>query len=82
MDERYRFAEVDVGRAPRSMDLPGVEGLPTFVFLDRAGGHVLTRSGFRPPGDLAYLLEVVAERLREGKMDPYPTPVGRAPPAR
>ena len=62
----------DVDAAPLWMDLPGIEGLPAFVFFDHGGRHVLTRSGYQSVEGLTFLLEVVAGRLDEGRLDPYP----------
>ena len=68
---RYVFRDVDVDDAPLWMDLPGVDGLPTLVFFDREGRHVLTRSGYREPKALAMLLEVTADRIEGGELEPY-----------
>jgi len=70
--ERYQLLEVDVDEHPAWLDLPGVEGLPTLVFFDSKGGHVLTRSGYRKVPDMTSLLEVVADRIERGELSPYP----------
>jgi hypothetical protein len=68
---RWRALEVDVDRAPTWMDLDDVAGLPALVFFDRAGRHVLTKSGYREPDDLAALLDALADRIEAGKAEPY-----------
>jgi hypothetical protein len=70
--ERYQLLEVDVDERPAWLDLPGVEGLPALVFFDPKGGHVLTRSGYRKVPDMISLLDVVADRIERGELEPYP----------
>jgi hypothetical protein len=77
LSERYQLLEVDVDEKPAWMDLPGVEGLPTFAFFDARGQHVLSRSGYRAAPALVTLLEVIAAKMERGEIDPYPDkPVG------
>lgn len=70
LKERYRFLFADVDAGPAWMDLTGVEGLPSLAFFDRQGRHLLTRSGYRPPGDMADLLEDLALRMNAGDVKP------------
>ncbi len=72
LSERYQLLEADVDAEPAWMDLPGVEGLPTFAFFDMRGRHVLSRSGYRTAPALTNLLEVVAGKIERGEIDPYP----------
>lgn len=68
---RRRFAPLrvaDVDRAPLWMDLPGVAGLPSLAFFDAKGHHAITRAGYRPPDELAFDLDVIADRLEQGTL--------------
>lgn len=67
----FALAEVDVDEYPRWMDLPDVDGLPSLIFFDRRGRHVLSKSGYRPAADLIVLLRAVSEKLDAGRMEPY-----------
>lgn len=78
IDERFRALEVDVDRAPQWMDLPDIAGLPTLAFFDRTGRHVLSKSGYREPEELALLLEAAADKIDAAKLTPYPS---RGPPS-
>lgn len=71
LSRRFEVAEVDVDTYQRWMDLPGVDGLPSLVFFDRQGRHVLTRSGFRPVGQMTTLLRAVADKIESGALEPY-----------
>lgn len=70
----YATLHVDVDESPEWMDIPGFVGLPTLAFFDPAGRHLLTRSGYRPVGDVSLLLEVVRDKLGTGELEPYPLP--------
>ncbi len=69
--QRYRFVHVDVDRAPLWMDLPGVVGLPSLVFFNREGRHVITQSGYRTIRDLELKLRVIADRMERGELKAY-----------
>lgn len=71
---RFALTEVDVDQSPVWMDLPDVQGLPSIVFFDRDGRHVLTKSGYRPVTDLVVLLRAVDEKLQSKDMSPYERP--------
>lgn len=70
----FTAMHVDVDVAPLWMDIPGFTGLPTFAFFDRAGRHVLTRSGYRPAAELALQIRAVRQALERGELEPYPRP--------
>ena len=72
----WSLEEIDVDRAPAWMDRPGVSGLPSLLFFDGAGRHVLTRSGYRSPAELASLLDDVRARLGEPDLAPFPAEPG------
>ena len=65
---------VDTDASPLWMDLPGVEGLPSLVFFDAGGRHLLSRSGYRDAVDLVVLVDAIADGLRKGTLEPYPDP--------
>lgn len=67
---RYRVFDVDVDRFPEWMDLPGIQGLPALIFFDRAGRHVLTKSGYLPVPDAVDLLNAAADKIDAGA-EPY-----------
>lgn len=82
LQRHFEFSIADVDRAPAWLDLPGVEGLPSLIFFDAEGRHVLTRSGYREPGDTAELLQTVATKLEHHELEPYPArPEGPALPS-
>jgi hypothetical protein len=75
---RYRVLHVDVDQHPTWMDLPGVNGLPALIFVDRQGRHVLTRTGYRPVPDMVDVLTAVSDKIDAGTAKPYPRAGARA----
>ncbi len=75
--QHFEALTVDIEQSPAWMDLPGVEGLPTLVFFDAAGRHVLSRSGYREASELESMLDAIARGLVSGEVAPYPAPVER-----
>jgi hypothetical protein len=73
LDDRYRFFVVDLDAAPAWEDIDDFLGLPSLVFFDEAGQHVLTKSGYRPKVDVADILLVVADEIARDRMEPYPS---------
>ncbi|MGM0578124.1 MAG: thioredoxin fold domain-containing protein [Myxococcota bacterium] len=72
LDARFHVEHVDVDAQPSWMDRPGVKGLPSLLFFDAQGRHVLTRSGYLPVPETTILLEAVSAKVARGALEPYP----------
>jgi hypothetical protein len=69
---KFETMHVDVDADPNWMDIPGFQGLPALAFHDARGQLVLTRSGYRPKGEILLLFEAVLHTIDEGKFEPFP----------
>ena len=79
LSSKFELLHVDLDLFPEWGDIAGFRGLPSLVFFDRQGRHVLTRSGYRPPDEVIALLTAVFNKLASGELEPYPAPPpGRA----
>ena len=68
---RFRIGHVDVDAAPAWMDLPGIAGLPSVVFFDSEGAHVLTKSGYREAPDFIAMVSAIHAKIIAGTAEPY-----------
>jgi thioredoxin-related protein len=74
ISKHYRWEHINVDESPTWLDKPDVQGLPSLVFFDQHGKHILTRSGYRSHGETIDLLNVMAKKIATGDVSPYQDP--------